>query len=243
MTNKVDFTGKHIHILIPAYGGLMNVNTCAPLIGFFQLCNKLNLQWSIDFMTNESLIPRGRNSLCAKALYNPKVTHLMFIDADIGFHPDHIIGMMLADKDVIGGLYPKKALPIDYNFNIKRGGKIEGPLVECDTIATGFLLFKREVYEKLIEAHKDKKVVDDIGLGKEYEPYLYAIFDTEIDEQGHYLSEDWLFCRRWAKLGGEVWADTRVLLDHVGNYVFTGTIQDLSRKGLKIEYSGDNNVQ
>jgi putative methionine-R-sulfoxide reductase with GAF domain len=139
------------------------------------------------------------------------------------------LGMLAADKDVVGGLYPKKSLPIEYVINLKRGGKTEGPLFEVDTMGTGFLMFKRHVYQRLIDAHPETKYVDDIGLGKQYEPWLYAIYDTAIDERGHYLSEDWTFCRRWQALGGEIWADSRALLNHCGLYQFKSDVAALER--------------
>ena len=50
----------------------------------------------------------------------------------------------------------------------------------------------------------------------------------EIDEKGHYLSEDWTFCRRWAKLGGEIYAHAKVLLNHSGHYEFAGDLSVLT---------------
>jgi hypothetical protein len=184
-------------------------------------------------MVNESLVTRARNNLCAKMMTNQAATHFMFIDADIRFEPEAIFGMIAVDKDVIGGLYPKKSLPIDYVVNLKNGGRIEGPIFQVDTQGTGFLLFKKHVYEKLIQAHPECKYVDDIGLGKQFEPFMYSIFDTVIDARGHYLSEDWTFCRRWQALGGDIWADSRVLLNHIGHYEFRGDLEALERKGLK----------
>jgi len=93
------------------------------------------------------------------------------------------------------------------------------------------LLFKRQVYEKLIQAHPECKYVDDVGLGKQYEPMMYSIFDVQIDQRGHYLSEDWLFCRRWSALGGEIWAHGKVLLNHVGHYEFQGDLSKMPQFG------------
>ena len=70
-------------------------------------------------MVNESLITRGRNNLMAKMMTNTAATHFMFIDADIRFEPDAMLKMMACDKDVIAGLYPKKALPVNYVINLK----------------------------------------------------------------------------------------------------------------------------
>jgi hypothetical protein len=160
----------------------------------------------------------------AKLMTNAAATHFMFIDADIEFQPESIFQMMAADVDIISGPYPKKAYPIAYNVNLKPQTKIRGPLYTVDTAATGFLMFKRGVYEKLIEAHPTTKYVDDVGLGKQYEPFMYAIFDCYIDENGHYLSEDWAFCRRAAALGYDIWCDSRVLLNHTGTHTFRGDL-------------------
>jgi len=194
---------------------------------FVLMASQMKLNWSLDTMVNESLVTRARNNLMAKMMTNNQATHFMFIDADIRFQPESIFQMIAHDKDVIGGLYPKKALPINYVINLKPTVTVQGDIYTVDTMGTGFLLFKRHVYEKLIVAHPECKYVDDIGLGKQYEPMMYSIFDTIIDEKGHYLSEDWTFCRRWQAIGGEIWAHSKTLLNHVGHYEFAGDISKL----------------
>jgi len=221
-----DFSKLHLHIGIPCYGGMVSEPTMTSLLRFVLLASQLGLHWSLDTMVNESLIPRGRNNLMAKMMTNAQATHFMFIDADIRFQPESIFQMLTYEKDVIGGLYPKKAIPSNYVINLLPMTKIQGDIFTVDTMGTGFIIFRREVYEKLIAAHPETKYVDDIGLGKQYEPTMYAIFDCKIDEKGHYLSEDWLFCRRWQAVGGEIWAHSKTLLNHVGHYEFQG---DLSK--------------
>lgn len=222
-----DFSKCHLHIGIPCYGGMISEPTMTSFLRFTLLAQQVGLNWSLDTMVNESLIPRGRNNLMAKMMTNTASTHFMFIDADIRFQPESILQMIAYDKEVIGGLYPKKALPINYVINLKPQVTVQGDIYTVDTMGTGFLLFKRSVYEKLIASHPETKYVDDIGLGKQYEPMMYAIFDTEIDHRGHYLSEDWTFCRRWQAIGGEIWAHSKTLLNHIGHYEFQGDISKL----------------
>jgi hypothetical protein len=222
-----DFSKVHLHIGIPCYGGMVSEPTMTSFLRFVLLSTQAGLNWSLDTMVNESLVTRARNNLMAKMMTNKAATHFMFIDADIRFQPESILSMIAHDKDVIGGLYPKKALPVNYVINLKPETKIQGDIFTVDTMGTGFLLFKRHVYEKLIDAHPECKYVDDVGLGKQYEPMMYSIFDVQIDERGHYLSEDWLFCRRWQKLGGEIWAHSKVLLNHVGHYEYAGDLDKL----------------
>jgi hypothetical protein len=202
--------------------------TMTSFLRFTLVAAQVGLNWSLDTMVNESLVTRARNNLMAKMMTNPNATHFMFIDADIRFQPESILSMLAYDKDVIGGLYPKKALPVNYVINLKPQTKVQGDVFTVDTMGTGFLMFKRHVYEKLIAAHPECKYVDDVGLGKQYEPMMYSIFDVQIDERGHYLSEDWLFCRRWQKLGGEIWAHSKVLLNHVGHYEYAGDLDKIA---------------
>ncbi len=224
-----DFKQYHLHIGMPCYGGMISEPTVTSLIRFILMANQVGLNWSLDTMVNESLVTRARNNLAAKMMQNEQATHCMFIDADIRFQPESILYMMAAERDVIGGLYPKKSLPADYVINLSGETFVNGDLFTVDTMGTGFLMFKKHVYEKLCEAHPECKYVDDVGVGKQYEPYMYSIFDTIIDEKGHYLSEDWTFCRRWRALGGEVWAHGGVLLNHVGHYEFQGDLSKMPK--------------
>ena len=226
-----DFKKVHLHIGIPCYGGMVSEPTMTSFLRFILLASQVGLQWSLDTMVNESLVTRARNNLMAKMMTNSAATHFMFIDADIRFQPESIFQMIACDKDVIGGLYPKKALPVNYVINLQPQTKIQGDIFTVDTMGTGFLLFKRAVYEKLIAAHPECKYVDDVGLGKQYEPMMYAIFDVAIDHKGHYLSEDWQFCRRWSALGGEIWAHGKVLLNHIGHYEFAGDLSKMPSFG------------
>jgi hypothetical protein len=222
-----DFSQLHIHIGIPCYGGMMSEPTVTSLLKFILMATRVGLNWSLDTMVNESLITRGRNNLMAKMMSNTSATHFMFIDADIRFEPDSIFQMLVYEKEVIGGLYPKKSIPTNYVINLLPQTQIQGDVFTVDTMGTGFLLFKRDVYQKLCDAHPETKYVDDVGLGKQYEPFMYAIFDVGIDHKGHYLSEDWMFCRRWQKLGGQIWAHSKVLLNHCGHYEYKGNLDQM----------------
>jgi len=219
-----------IHFCVPCYGGMLNECFFISMLKFMAAANRLGLQFTVDTMVNESLIPRGRNSLVAKFLaFEPKSTHLMFIDSDIGFEPEEIIKLMLADKDVSGGLYPKKALPVQYVVNKVPNSTKEGNLVEVANLGTGFMLIKREVIETLIRAKPELHYQDAIGLDPKYDPYKYALFDTLIDPvTKEYLSEDYYFCKLWRDMGGKIWADLTIKLDHAGYYKFAGDATQLA---------------
>jgi hypothetical protein len=215
-----------VHICMPCYGGMLTESTFMSYIKWSNTCRQLGLDWTMETMTNESLISRARNTLTAKFLHNKESTHLMFIDADIGWEPWHLLVMLNRDVDVIGGLYPMKSLPVKWCVNGFDGAET-GPdqLQEVSKTGTGFMLIKRHVFEKLNAHPATRPFINDIGLPAELNPYMKTYFDTAVRENRYY-SEDWTFCENWRDLGGKVWVDKRILLRHTGTYVFDYQTQD-----------------
>ena len=222
-----------VHIMMPCYGGMLTESTFMSYIKWSNTCRQLGLDWTMETMTNESLISRARNTLTAKFLHNKDSTHLMFIDADIGWEPWHLLVMLNAQKDVIGGLYPMKSLPVKWCVNGFDGAEIseDGTLNEVSKTGTGFMLIKRDVFEKLNAHPATKPFMNDIGLPAELNPYMKTYFDTAVRENRYY-SEDWTFCENFRDLGGRIWVDKRVLLRHTGTYVFDFNTQDQLYKDL-----------
>lgn len=220
------------HICMPCYGGMLTESTFMSYIKWANTCRQLGIDWTVETMTNESLISRARNTLVAKFLSNPDSTHLMFIDADIGWEPWHLLVMLNRDVDVIGGLYPMKTLPIKWVVNGFNGAE-EGPdgLQEVSKTGTGFMLVKRHVFEKLNAHPAVKPFNNDIGLPKELDQYLKTYYDTAVRENRYY-SEDWTFCENWRDLGGKIWVDKRVLLKHTGTYTYDFAQQEPLYKSL-----------
>ena len=230
---NVDYLkGTRVHICMPCYGGMLTESTFMSYIKWSNAARQLGIDWTMETMTNESLISRARNTLTAKFLHNKDSTHLMFIDADIGWEPWHLMVMLCRDVDVIGGLYPMKSLPVKWCVNGFEGAE-EGPdgLQEVSKTGTGFMLIKRHVFEKLNAHPATKPFINDIGLPAELNPYMKTYFDTAVRENRYY-SEDWTFCENWRDLGGKVWVDKRVLLRHTGTYVFDFATQDQLYKDL-----------
>ena len=218
---NVDFlrTTK-VHIAMPCYGGMLTESTFMSFIKWANTARQLNIDWTLETMVNESLISRARNTLTAKFLHMPDATHLMFIDADIGWEPWHLLVLLNRDVDVIGGLYPMKTMPIKWVVNGFDGAE-EGPdgFQEVSKAGTGFLLIKKGVFEQMNGHPAVKQYKNDIGLDPVYDQYLKTYFDTAV-RQNRYYSEDWTFCENWRDIGGKIYVDKRVLLRHSGSYVF-----------------------
>jgi len=107
---------------------------------------------------------------------------------------------------------------------------LHGDLLKVKDAGTGFMMIRREVLEEMIEAYKDevsyikdnKDLMPD-GSVQNIPTEQYALFDTIIEpETRRYLSEDYTFCRRWQALGGKIWLDTKIVLNHIGTHTFRG---------------------
>jgi len=225
-----------VHICMPCYGGQLTESTFMSFIRWSNTARQLGINYTVETLTNESLISRARNTMVAKFLSNPDSTHLMFIDADIGWEPWHLLLLLHHDKDVIGGMYPLKGLPVKWCVNGFDGAKEEddGRLQEVSKTGTGFMCIKRDVFEKLVDHPATIPFINDIGLDPKLNKDMRTFFDTDVRE-GRYYSEDWTFCENWRDLGGEVWIDKRVLLKHTGTYTYDHVGQEATYKALHAE--------
>jgi len=113
---------------------------------------------------------------------------------------------------------------VRYNANyVSNMLSIQNNLTKVKHLATGFMLIKRSVIENMSKAFPQTKYVDDVGfLSGNENDYAYALFDCGVEE-GHYFSEDWLFCQRWTKMGGSIFADVSINLDHTGIENYKGS--------------------
>ena len=98
----------HVCILTPCYGSVCFVNYVHCLLRTKEIFQHFNIKLKIEFCKNDSLVSRARNNLIAKAMTHIDVTHIMFIDNDITWDPINIIKLIIANKPVIGGIYPLK---------------------------------------------------------------------------------------------------------------------------------------
>ena len=235
-----------LFVATPMYGGQCTGYYATSLLN---LSRCLDREVIFSFMFNESLITRARNGL-AHGFLKSEASHMMFIDADIHFNPQDVQPMIDADKEIICGIYPKKeinwhsvkkafdrGIPEEQvkNFSgsfvvnlVDNANEVTVPInqpVEIWNGGTGFMLIKREVFEKLSE-HVPSYVNDVHDLaGTLKQDEIKEYFATSIEpETNRLLSEDYHFCKIWRKIGGKVWAAPWVKLGHIGTYAFQGQL-------------------
>lgn len=113
---------------------------------------------------------------------------------------------------------------LKYNVNyLDSVLEIDNNLAKVRHLATGFMMIRRNVLTKMMEKFPSTKYVDDVNfLRPEENEFAYALFDCGVEE-GHYLSEDWLFCSRWKNMGNEIWIDVSIQLTHTGLEDYCGS--------------------
>ena len=128
----------NIHFATPCYGGQINEVCFQSYMNWTILAMQNDLAFTIDTLSNESNINRGRNSCAAKFLAGD-CTHMMFVDADIGWNPVDVVQLVNHQKDVVVGAYPQKTIPAKYVVNQLDDPEREADLVEVINAGTGFL--------------------------------------------------------------------------------------------------------
>lgn len=240
---------KHVFVATPMYGGMCTGFYTQSLITFQKELTKNNVDCTFSFMFNESLITRARNALVHQFMKTDS-THLMFIDADIRFIAEQFMPMLATDLDIICGIYPKKEINWQGVVNALNSGipaeklkNYTGSLVvnlvdyqdqvtvpvdqpiEIWAGGTGYMLIKREVFEKLADVvPKYTNNVVDLSGELKFDP-INEYFATSIDPNNNVLlSEDYHFCHLARANGIKVHAAPWVQLAHLGSYLFEGGI-------------------
>jgi len=127
VTDYIAAKKPHIIFLTPCYNSSMYCTYTESLLQTMFLCKDLGIEATVHFCRNDSLVSRARNNLIAKAMNIKTATHFMFIDADITWNPFDIVKLLVADKHLVGGIYPIK----NYEWN----KIISNPQVITDILA------------------------------------------------------------------------------------------------------------
>lgn len=225
---------ENLIILTPMFGGQCHGAYTRSML---EVKDALGCPVDFLFMYGLPYVDLARNMLLHVALRKP-VTHVLFVDADIQFNAADIRLMLDADKEVIAGIYPKKRLnwtAVEFaikkefsnikdftgDFVVNGVSKVDmdAPF-EVTEIGTGFMLIKREVFDKLpVETFKD-----DFGFEQHIRPgeSIKAYFASGV-KNGRYLPEDYAFCQLCRENGIPIYVEPRARLGHIGLHNYNGS--------------------
>jgi hypothetical protein len=255
---------RKILVATPMYGGMCGGTYTKSTADLASMAAQYGMDVRFYYLFNESLITRARNYLVDEFLRSD-CTHLMFIDADIGFDPNDVIALSVIaeagnDKEIVCGPYPKKCIAWekikravdrgfadkdpenlekyvgDYVFNPKEGSgsiALDQP-VEVLEGGTGFMMIQRSALEKFAAAYPQYTYLPDHVRTAHFDGTreIMQYFQAEIDPKSkRYLSEDYWFCQKMWDIGVKTWLCPWMKLQHMGSYVFAGSLIDLAQIG------------
>jgi hypothetical protein len=232
-----DVSTPTVFIATPMYGGMAAGIYTVSMVQLPAVFLRNRVDSLYAFTSTESLVPNARNVLTHQFLES-KATHLMWIDSDIGFNAMDIVSMLIADRDIVCGIYPKKEVDwVRVAQAVKDGvppeelrnhaglfaiklldesarGLAADPdgLLEIAAGGTGFMLIKRGVFDTLSE------VVPEYA--PEQTPIKEYYATTTDPESGRLITEDYHFCALARSHGFKIYAAPWARLGHAGTYVF-----------------------
>lgn len=222
---------KSVFIALPAFGRVNCSETTSSLMALSRLLLKKG--WDFNFCTQSYPNIADVRNLFATIWYDlTQDSHLLFVDADMSFEPKMVLDMLESEKPLVGCMYPKKTLPIEFVGKLKPSElKIENGFLEVEALGAGVLLIRRDCMTAIVESDP---VLSDTNLS--YYTYrdvlaklgafrVIRAFEEIHGETGK-ISEDYSFCRRYKDAGGECWASIDHPVTHVGPYGFTGKFRD-----------------
>jgi len=255
----------NVLVVTPCFGGTFFLNYVLSIINLQREGGAEGLAIAFYFNAGDSLITRSRNDCVAYFLANPRFTHLFWVDADIGFAPEQAFRLLLADRDIVAGVYPLKRedwpaegvaqgttkqrfveLYQRYPVNSGQIGAVIELVIDADGFMkvreapTGFMCVKRSALDRMVAAYPDLKYTHDWPEGSVPAQHVhYRFFDAMVDpDSNRYLSEDYAFCRLWERIGGEIFVDAKSELTHHGSKLFVGNFGNSLRNSVQYAVGG-----
>lgn len=219
-----------VFIATPSYGDV-SIHYTTSVVAAVAHLPRIGIEVRYATIVGCCYVTKARDMLFAQFLASD-CTHLLWIDSDMAFTPSDVFAAVEAGKDVVALAYPKKRYPLRWMFNPKPDADgfsvVEDDLVEISEAGTGFLCFTRAAAEAIEAAWAEKLLayrIDGSQLKPQEAERLRAYFATEILD-GEWISEDYVFCRRWTSIGGRIWLYPGSTVAHVGSHRFEGTSSD-----------------
>jgi len=234
-------SGPHLFLATPCHGGQVAIEYLNAVYALQAACEARGIGCHVELLEDDRIIARARARLAARFLSDPRATHLLFVDADIGFAPQAILRLLAAEKPIVAGVCPAKRLDwakirtqalagaedlqtasavyvVRFLPNADKAVQVENGFARVAYAGTGVMLIARAALEGVVAAHPALTA----PLAEGATP---MVFEPMIEpETGQHLSEDYAFCRRIRDLGGEIWVDVESPYAHVGHAVYRGAL-------------------
>ncbi|MDQ0086110.1 hypothetical protein J2W35_006491 [Variovorax boronicumulans] len=250
----------NLGIATPAYNNTVLMSYANTLFGIQALTRNAGIGCRLLWSSSSSVVAVARNLLVDEFLRDDRLSHLLFIDADMSFPPEDLMRMLTAGEslgphDIVAAISPRKRLNWE---RVMAATRMQAQLTAGDlaALAGSFEGMFKPVSGRMDEVFEDRPVeVEAIGTGimligravlerlishgarrvrmGSQQVELSVFFeDTVVD--GFHISEDISFCHKVRQVGGRVWGVPWFRMTHGGNYDHIGDIGAISRAGMAL---------
>lgn len=219
--HRVTPSNWHVYVATPSYDGKPDQDYTLSLAEAAYVAPLFGVKFTASIMGNGAFIDLTRCIQVNKFLREaPECTHLFFVDDDLKFPANAFIGLVRSGLPICAGVYRRRQEPEDYPCRWVEGPDgnfvIEEGWLMCDRVPTGFLCVERRILEEMSKDMIQMNIPDQ----KDKIPRL---FYTHLDEDSHYVGEDYSFCDEYIKKYNKfipVWPD----IDFVHGKTYPGNL-------------------
>jgi hypothetical protein len=248
-----------ITVATPAFGEMFYTPYVQSVL---KLQNALHQRkWSMAYSSvGYAYVGDARNYLLTQWFDKSDATHLLFVDADMGFEPQLILDMIEFNKPVSGVIYTKRQVDLKklaalaakgedeahaiaraHNFIVRQlqdrqPRRIKG-FMEVAACGTGIMLIQRSAIATMLKTLPDINDTDakrTCPLAVKLDRMIRAFDIATVN--GVPLLDDFAFCHRWQTLcKGELWARMDQSVTHIGLHRFGAAYSDAGFGGLLVK--------
>lgn len=200
--------GERIFIGSPSFTGSYCSQYVQSLVGTIKDCQQNGIKTLHKTIDGIHWIDIARDIL-AHVFLHSDCTHMLQIDADLGWSPEAPRRMAQKNLPIVGGVYPFRADIPAFPFKDGETGVTGLP--------GGFLMVRRDVIETLAAGMTPYACASlQYGALK-----VAPLFTREFREDG-YTGEDYAFCKRSVAAGFPLAIEPDIDFTHVGTKAWAG---------------------
>jgi hypothetical protein len=215
---------KGVLIFVPAYGQSVCALTMGSLYAVGQALTSKGIRNRLVWFSAADIVDVRNLALTVWYDNHPEFSHLLMVDADMGFEPELIWDMLRFEKPLTGCLYARRQVAPSIVGGVKKENddvsKVVNGFLPAEYMGAGVMLIERRVVTALLETMPD--LSDDVPSPmQEREDFAIKRFIRAFDpirEGNKRLSEDISFCCRWKECGGEMWVNVAHRISHIGPF-------------------------
>lgn len=186
------------------------------------LLDKLGIKWDYWQRAGDFDVDNAINETLTQFMKDEEATDFLMIDSDEHWKPEDVVRLLTHPEEIVAGTYrmkhrwdhyvcvPKEEDGVPVGKRLPDGTH----LIEAERVAAGFLRMKKSALVRFSEAYPDLHYTEN-GVD------VTAFFQRFVLNKSRH-SEDYGFSRRWRDIGGQLWVDPMIKVDHYGLTEYPG---------------------